>query len=80
MFYLLFYIIVQIIPWAGLDSFVGRIQPAGRMFDTPALEQSKVSHHYTVLFINLFVFIIIFIWLIFKMEKIWLFFVAHLSK
>ncbi len=36
--YLLFYIIVQIIPPAGLDIFVGRIWPMGRMFDTPALD------------------------------------------
>jgi len=35
MFYLLFYIIVQIIPRAGLDSFVGRIRAEGHMFDTP---------------------------------------------
>ncbi len=38
MFYLLFYIIVQIIQRAGLDSFVGHIRPAGRMFDTPGLD------------------------------------------
>ncbi len=39
MFYLLFYIIVQIILQAGLDTFVDRIRPAGRMFDIPDLDR-----------------------------------------
>ncbi len=39
MFYLLFYIIVQIIQRAGLDSFVGSIRPVWHMFDTPGVGQ-----------------------------------------
>ncbi len=51
MFYLLFYIIVQIIPQAGLDTFVDRIRPAGRMFDIPDLD--RPGTYVRILFMDL---------------------------